>query len=132
MKVKRIGSDHVDDTAAFVHAVAVVELHCAEVGEEQNIGGDFARDGKGRDLFRVFERGALAADSHGHADFLCGFGKSLVDFASLLCPAGHGTDQDGSGQGFPEQAEAWLDAFQIQLGQGLVDKMIFLQPGGQR
>ena len=26
-----------------------------------------------------------------------GFGKPLVDLASFLCPAGHGTDQDGSG-----------------------------------
>ena len=60
------------------------------------------------------------------------FGEAVVDRPGLGCPAGHGADQDGSGQGFPEQAEAWLDAFQIQLGQGLVDKMIFLQPGGQR
>jgi len=56
------------------------------------------------------------SDSHRDANLLRGFGQSLVDLASFLCPAGHGTDQDGSGQFLSEQAQARVDAFQVQFG----------------
>ena len=64
--------------------------------------------------------------------FLRGFRQAQVDLACFLGPAGHGTDQDGSSQSFAEQAEACVDAVQIQFGQRLVDKVIVFESGRQR
>ena len=57
---------------------AEIELHRAEVGKQQDIGSSLAGDGKSRGLPGVFEGGALTADAHCHADFLCGFEKPAI------------------------------------------------------
>ena len=54
MQDERVGADHVDRPPAVIHAVAAVELHCAEVGEQQDIRRNIAHP-KGVGRFGLFE-----------------------------------------------------------------------------
>ena len=46
---QRIGANHIDRPPAVIHAVAPVELHCAEVGKQQDVRGHVAHpEGVGR------------------------------------------------------------------------------------
>jgi prepilin-type N-terminal cleavage/methylation domain-containing protein len=60
------------------------------------------------------------------------FSEAQVDRLGFLRPAGHGTDQDGSGQFFVEQLESGVDVIQIQFRQCLVGKVIILKTRRQR
>jgi hypothetical protein len=106
---ERVGPDHIHGAAAMIQRVAMIELDRAQVGEQQNVRRDFSHLERGG-LFGMFERGALAPDSHRHAHALGGFGETQVDRPSAIRPAGHGADQDGGAQGLAEQAEGRVDA----------------------
>ena len=64
MQDERVGLDHVHGAATFVDRIAVVELHRAEVGKEQQIGRHGTHT-KGLAQLTRFDAGALAADAHG-------------------------------------------------------------------
>ena len=90
---------HVYCAAALFQAVAVVKLHCANIGKKQNVGGHLA-DVVGVGQGTIFDGGSLGAKPHGDAHRLRGFRQNAVDFSGLGGAAGHGGNEQGRAQRF--------------------------------
>jgi len=79
----------------------------------------------------VFYGSALGANAHRYFALLCSISEAQVDGLGFGCAACHGTDQQGCRHRLAEQAEARVDAFQIQLGESLMGEAVLFEAGGQ-
>ena len=122
---------HIDGLAALVDAVAVVELDGSDIGKQKKIGRHVA-DAEGGGGFGALDAGALAAQAHGQAVALRGFGKGAVDGAGFVGAACHGADENGGREAFAEDRDGQVDVVQVQLGQGLVNEGVAFEAGGER
>ncbi len=130
MKDERVGFDHLHGAAAMVNGVAVVELHRAQVGKEEDARGHLSYlEGVG--LRGFFQGHTLGAQSHGDASRLRGLGQAHVDAGGLFRPSGHGRDEQGGAQPLAENGRAQVNLVQVQLRQCPVDNVISLEARGQ-
>src|SRR5262245_31002194 len=88
MQNQPIGADHLDGPAAMIDGVAVVELHSAEIREQENIRGDIAN------LERIgyrwlFDRNPLGANTHGDTETLSRGGQIAIHLACESKSTGH-------------------------------------------
>jgi hypothetical protein len=127
---ERVRADHLDGLAAVLQIVTIVELHCAEIGKEQNSRGHVAHT-KGVGQFGVLDSGALAAEAHRDAVRLRGLRQTAIDFARPFRPARHRRDQQRRTKGLAEQGCCRVHGGQVNLWRRLVNEAILFQPGGQ-
>ncbi len=107
-----------------------VEMHRAQVGQEQDVGSHVAHLVGGFQR-AVFDGRAHGAEAHGHARRLRPGGQLAVDG---LCPrraAGHGGDEQRRAQLFAQHAHAGVHRRQVEFGQGAVHEEVLLQAVGQ-
>ena len=106
MQDEGVGRDHFDRAQAVGGPVAVVELDGADVGEEEDIGGDGA-DAQTVGEGRILEGGALGTEAHGDTMRLGGFGESEVQAAGEGRTAGHGGDEQGGRRAICRGSGRW-------------------------
>jgi hypothetical protein len=106
---------HIYCTLAFFEPKTVVKLYCAQVGKEQNIGGDFAGYGLSGDLLRVFQGRALAAYTQRDMVFLGGLRQALVYQTGLFGSSRHGRNQDGRSQFFAKKGKRCIYRRQVKF-----------------
>jgi hypothetical protein len=125
-----VGLDHLHGAAALIYRVAIVELHGAQVGQEQHIRRHVAH-AEGAAHAVQLDGGALAADAHRQPMLLRGHGQVAVDQLGLLGAAGHRTDEDRCGDGAAKERHTGIDGVQVQLWQRLMHETVAFQPCGQ-
>ena len=107
----------------MLDCVAVIELHRAEIAEQQNIRRDIAHLKRSRRR-RLFDGDSLRTDAHGEAQALRRRGEIAIYFARQIEAAGHRGNQDRCLQSFAEKRRAQIDLIDVELRQRVVDEAI--------
>jgi hypothetical protein len=110
-----IGVDHVDRALGHLGAVPGLELGCAEIREDRNVGRRRTQGAPEPGGAVALERDPLRADAEGKAEFTASLGDMLVKGLSLLRPAGHRTDQKWSAQAPREERRRQIHRIEIDL-----------------
>src|SRR5262244_3691084 len=131
MQNQPIGTDHLDGPAAMIDGIAVIELHSAEIREQQNIRGDIPNlEGIGNRW--LFDGNPLGANTHGDTQTLSRRCEIAIHLACESKSAGHRGDKDWRLKLRPEKLRADVDLVNIELRQGIMDETIAIQPGAEK
>ena len=113
---QRVGADHLHGAPTVLDAIAVVELHRAEVGEQRHRRRGVPHQ-KGLRQRGALERLALRADADRDPDPLGGEREILVDARCGPGAAGHAGDEQRRGEPLAEELDGGVDRREVELGQ---------------
>ena len=117
VEVERVRAHRLEGLLDLRRVDPVVELHRADVAEEQ---GQLRRrllHGEARGELGLDDHRALRAEGHAHADPRRGLRQRAVHLAGAIGPAGHRPDQDGRPQRLAAELRGQVHVLEVQLGQ---------------
>src|SRR4030042_4797829 len=129
MQHQSVSLYHLHSSPTFLDSVSVVQWHCAEVGEKEDIRG-YAPNLKCIRYTRVVYCSSLRPDPHSYTKFLCCSCQIAVDALCLLDAPGHWRQEQGSAQGLTEEDSREVDAGSIDIRERLMNEAEILKACG--